>query len=283
MKTVLITGAAGNIGGQLRRQFAGKYKLRLSDKRLLTPSAGETFVQADIVDMVAALAISEGTDAIVHLGGYAAEGPWETILQANIIGCYNVFEAARRNGVTRLVFASSNHALGFYKCDQKVDHRVYPKPDTRYGVSKAFGEMLGSLYADKYGLEVFLIRIGYASPTPGDLHGLAMWISPRDLAQLVAIGIDHPDVHFEIVYGVRAIPAAGMIIPTPSGSAMYRKMIPSRTRPRSSREETPAMSSSTATRAGNSCARSSCPFPASLAWQQQRPSLDQSPSSPQCV
>ena len=103
MKTVLITGAAGNIGGQLRRQFAGKYKLRLSDKRLLTPSAGETFVQADIVDMVAALAISEGADAIVHLGGYAAEGPWETILTANIIGCYNVFEAARRNGVTRLV------------------------------------------------------------------------------------------------------------------------------------------------------------------------------------
>ena len=183
-------------------EFAGNYKLRLSDKRLLTPSAGETFVQADIEDMAAALAISEGIDALVHLGGYAAEGPWETILQANIIGCYNVFEAARRNGVKRLVFASSNHALGFYKCDQKVDHRVYPKPDTRYGVSKAFGEMLGSLYADKYGLEVFLIRIGYASPTPGDLHGLAMWISPRDLAQLVAIGIDHPDVRFEIVYGV---------------------------------------------------------------------------------
>ena len=202
MKTVLITGAAGNIGGQLRRQFAGKYKLRLSDKRPLTPLPGETFVQADIVDMVAALAISEGADAIVHLGGYAAEGPWETILKANIIGCYNVFEAARRNGVTRLVFASSNHALGFYKCDQKVDHRVYPKPDTRYGVSKVFGEMLGSLYADKYGLEVFLIRIGSASPTPGDLHGLAMWISPRDLAQLVAIGIDHPDIRFEIVYGI---------------------------------------------------------------------------------
>ena len=114
MKTVLITGAAGNIGSQLRRQFAGKYKLRLSDKRPLRPRAGETFVQADIVDMAEALAISEGIDAIVHLGGYAAEGSWETILQANIIGCYNVFEAARRNGVKRLVFASSNHVLGFY-------------------------------------------------------------------------------------------------------------------------------------------------------------------------
>ena len=202
MKTILITGAAGNIGGQLRRQFAGKYKLRLSDKQPLAPSVGETFVRADIADVAAALAISQGIDAIVHLGGYAGEGPWETILQANIIGCYNMFEAARRNGVKRLVFASSNHALGFYKCDQKVDHRVYPKPDTRYGVSKVFGEMLGSLYADKYDLEVFLIRIGSASPTPGDLHGLPLWVSPRDLAQLVAIGIDHPDVHFEIVYGV---------------------------------------------------------------------------------
>ena len=201
MKTVLITGAAGNIGSQLRQQFAAKYKLRLSDKRLLRPRADETFVQADIVDLSAALAISEGIDAIVHLGGYAGEGPWETILQANIIGCYNVFEAARRNGVKRLIFASSNHALGFYRCDQRVDHRVYPKPDTRYGVSKAFGEMLGSLYADKYGLQVFLIRIGYASSAPGDLHGLALWISPRDLAQLVAIGIDHPDIRFEIVYG----------------------------------------------------------------------------------
>ena len=202
MKTVLITGAAGNIGSQLRQQFAAKYKLRLSDKRLLRPRADEAFVQADIVDLSAALAISEGIDAIVHLGGYAGEGLWETILQANIIGCYNVFEAARRNGVKRLVFASSNHALGFYRCDQRVDHRVYPKPDTRYGVSKAFGEMLGSLYADKYGLQVFLIRIGYASSAPGDLHGLALWISPRDLAQLVAIGIDHPDIRFEIVYGV---------------------------------------------------------------------------------
>ena len=100
-------------------------------KQPLAPSEGETFVQADIADMAAALAISKGIDAIVHLGGYAGEGPWETILKANIIGCYNMFEAARRNGVKRLVFASSNHVPGFYRCDQKIDHRVYPKPDTR--------------------------------------------------------------------------------------------------------------------------------------------------------
>src|SRR4249920_2327632 len=202
MKTVLITGAAGNVGSQLRSEFAGRYKLRLFDKRLLRPSAGETFVQADIVELADVLTISEGTDTIVHLGGYASEGPWETILQANIIGCYNVFEAARRNGAKRVIFASSNHALGFYRSDQKIDHRVYPKPDTRYGVSKVFGEMLGSLYADKYGLEVFLIRIGNVNPAPVDKRRLSLWLSPRDLAQLVRIGIEHPDIRFEIVYGV---------------------------------------------------------------------------------
>jgi uronate dehydrogenase len=106
-----------------------------------------------------ALKITRGVDAIVHLGGYSVEGPWEPILKANIIGCYNVFEAARRNGVRRILFATSNHAVGFYRRDQTIDHRVYPKPDGRYGVSKVFGEMLGSLYADKYGMEVFCARI----------------------------------------------------------------------------------------------------------------------------
>jgi uronate dehydrogenase len=202
MKTVLITGAAGNIGNTLRCEFAGLYKLQLSDQRLLTPSADEIFVQADLSNLPDVLSITKAVDAIVHLGGYANEGPWETILSSNIVSCYNVFEAARLNGIKRVVFASSNHTLGFYRCDQKLDHHVYPKPDSRYGVSKVFGEMLGSLYAHKYGLEIFLIRIGHALGTPTNVRDLAMWISPRDLAQLVRIGIDDPNVHFEIVYGV---------------------------------------------------------------------------------
>jgi uronate dehydrogenase len=113
-----------------------------------------------------------------------------------------VFEAARRNGVKRIVFATSNHAVGFYRRDETIDHRVYPKPDSRYGVSKVFGEALGSLYSDKYGMEVFNIRIGNVNPKPVDKRRLSIWISPRDIAQLVAIGIDHPDIRFEIVYGV---------------------------------------------------------------------------------
>jgi uronate dehydrogenase len=202
VKTVLITGATGDVGTHLRGELAGKYRLRLSDVRPLKTNKSETFVRADISKMADALRITKGVDAIVHLGGYSVEGPWESILQANIVGCYNVFEAARRNGVKRILFPTSNHAVGFYRRDQTIDHRVYPKPDSRYGVSKVFGEALGSLYADKYGLEIFMMRIGNVNPVPIDKRRLSLWFSPRDLAQLVSIGIEHPDIKFEIVYGI---------------------------------------------------------------------------------
>ncbi len=202
MKTVLITGATGDVGTHLRRELAGKYKLVVSDKRELKRTKGEKFIRADVSKMTDALRITKGVDAIVHLGGYSVEGPWEAIHQANIVGCYNVFEAARRNGVKRIIFPTSNHAVGFYRRDETIDHRVYPKPDSRYGVSKVFGEALGSLYADKYGMEMFMIRIGNVNPLPIDKRRLSIWISPRDLAQLVSIGIDRPGIRFEIVYGI---------------------------------------------------------------------------------
>lgn len=205
MKTILITGGAGDLGGHLRRELAGQYRLRLSDLRpIKKPGAGETFVRADLANLNAVIKASKGVDAIVHLGGYAVEGPWEVILRANLIGAYNVFEAARRNGVTRVLFASSNHATGFYPRAQKIDHRVYPRPDSRYGVSKVFGEQMGSLYADKYGLQVVCLRIGNVTPAPVDKRRLSSWLSPRDFAQLVTVGIEHPDLHFEIVYGASA-------------------------------------------------------------------------------
>jgi len=202
MKTILITGAAGDVGTHLRRELAGKYALRLSDLRPLAPAKGEKFARADISNMSDALRITRGVDAIVHLGGYSVEGPWEGILSANIIGCYNVFEAARRNGVKRILFATSNHAVGFYPRSETIDHRVTIKPDGRYGVSKVFGEAIGSLYADKYGMQVFNLRIGNVNPAPIDKRRLSIWLSPRDLAQLVTIGIEHPHIRFEIVYGV---------------------------------------------------------------------------------
>ena len=203
MKTVLITGAAGDVGTHLRRELAGRYVLRVSDLRSLKKiHPEEQFVRADLSRMRDALRITRGVDAIVHLGGYSVEGPWEGILEANIVGCYNVFEAARRNGVKRILFPTSNHAVGFYPREQTIDHRVYIKPDSRYGVSKVFGEALGSLYADKYGMQVFCLRIGNVGPAPVDKRRLSIWLSPRDLAQLVTIGIEHPDIRFEIVYGI---------------------------------------------------------------------------------
>jgi len=202
MKTVLITGAAGDVGTHLRRELAGKYRIRASDLRSLKKLGKETYMRADISKMADALRITKGVDAVIHLGGYSVEGPWEGILSANIVGCYNVFEAARRNGVKRILFPTSNHATGFYRRDQTIDHRVYPRPDSRYGVSKVFGEALGSLYADKYGMEVFCMRIGNVNPAPIDKRRLSIWFSPRDLAQLVTIGIEHPGIRFEIVYGV---------------------------------------------------------------------------------
>ncbi|MEP7070692.1 MAG: NAD(P)-dependent oxidoreductase [Usitatibacter sp.] len=203
MKTVLITGAAGDVGTHLRRELAGRYKLRLSDIHPIgNVAAGEEFIAGDISSLADMEKVSKGVDAIVHLGGFSVEGTWEQILPANIVGTYNLFEAARRNGAKRILFATSNHAVGFYRRDQTIDHTVYPRPDSRYGVSKVFGEAIGSLYSDKYGMEVFNMRIGNVNPRPADKRRLSIWISPRDFAQLVSIGIDHPDVRFEIVYGV---------------------------------------------------------------------------------
>ena len=203
MKTLLITGAAGDVGTHLRRELAGHYALRLSDiKPIKKLGSGEKSMPGDVARLTDMLRVTKGVDAIMHLGGFAVEGPWSEILRANIVGCYNLFEAAHRNGVKRVLFATSNHAMGFYRRDRKIDHRMYPKPDSRYGLSKVFGEQLGSLYSDKYGMEVFCIRIGNVNPAPVDKRRLSLWLSPRDLAQLVRIGVDHPDIRFEIVYGV---------------------------------------------------------------------------------
>ena len=198
-----MTGAAGRIGSFLRPELAGKYKLRLSDvKPVKDLQPGETFVRANIAKYSDMLRITKGVDAVVHFGGQSGEHDWEHILSANIIGFRNTLEAARVNGVKRFLVATSNHAVGFYRCDQTVDHRVYPKPDSRYGVSKVFNEALSSLYADRYGMEVFCMRIGNVNHAPIDRRRLGIWISARDMAQLVTIGIERPKLHFEVVYGI---------------------------------------------------------------------------------
>lgn len=201
---VLLTGAAGDVGTRLRPLLLAAYgALRLSDQRepAVAPAPGETFVRAALAGPAQAARIVADIDAIVHLGGFSVEGPWETILSSNIVGTQVLYEAARVAGVARIVFASSNHAVGFYRRDRRIDHGVPPRPDTRYGLSKAFGEALGALYADKHGLRVLNIRIGNVGDAPLDRRRLAIWIAPSDLMQLVRIGIEHPDLRYETVYG----------------------------------------------------------------------------------
>jgi uronate dehydrogenase len=203
MRSVLVTGAAGGIGKSLRKLLRGVYPdIRWSD--ISVPKnlgADENFVQAELADLAEVERIVDGVEGIVHLGGFSVEGPWETILNSNIIGCYNLFEAARRKRVKRIVFASSNHAIGFYPRQRRIGTETPVRPDSRYGVSKAFGEALGALYAFKHGLRVTCLRIGNFGDVPLDERRLSIWISPEDLVQLIRIGLDHPDIRYEIFYG----------------------------------------------------------------------------------
>jgi uronate dehydrogenase len=203
MARILLTGAAGGIGTRLRTLLKPIYpRLRSSDMRRPADLRNdEEFVLADLSQMDEVERIVEGIDGIIHLGGHSTEGPWETILQSNIIGCYNLFEAARRKGVKRVVFASSNHAVGFYPRHHRIGADVTVRPDSRYGVSKAFGEALGALYAEKHGMRVLCLRIGNFGDKPIDQRRLAIWVSPDDLVQLVRIGLEHSDLRFEIFYG----------------------------------------------------------------------------------
>lgn len=206
MQRILITGAAGQIGRALRTGLRGAFPLiRLLDVAPLGDAgAGEEILAADIRDIAALERATAGIDCVVHLAGQSTEAEWDKVLPLNIEGCYNVFEAARRSGVKRVVFASSNHAVGFHRRERFIDNQVLPRPDTRYGVSKVFGEALGRLYADKYGLSVACLRIGtFIEPDrPKDARQLLTWISHRDMVQLVRRCIDYPHYHFVVVYGV---------------------------------------------------------------------------------
>jgi uronate dehydrogenase len=206
MERILITGAAGKIGDALRTGLRGSYSpIRLLDIAPLGPAkSGEEIRSTDIRDIAALEQAMAGIDCVVHLAGASEEAEWEKVLPLNIEGCYNVFEAARRQRVKRVIFASSNHTVGFHRRERFLDNTVEPRPDSRYGVSKVFGEALGRLYADKHGLSVACLRIGtFRTPDrPVDARGLLTWISHRDMVQLVRRCIDYPDYHFVIVYGV---------------------------------------------------------------------------------
>lgn len=206
MKTVLITGAAGLVGGVVRRHLQGRYRLALLDRAPVADLRDdERAFQCDIRDRGAVESAMAGVDAVVHLAGQPTESDWDTVRDANIEGCYQVVDAARAARVHRIVFASTNHVIGFHPRSETIDDACTPRPDTRYGVSKAFGEALLRYYADKFGLTAVCLRIGTCRTPdePGEARHLSTWISHRDLGQLVERSIE-ADVHFEIAYGVSA-------------------------------------------------------------------------------
>jgi uronate dehydrogenase len=205
---LLITGAAGAIGSTLRPELANTAeRIRLHD--LYPPPHSmphEESVCGDLTVAGVAESAMAGVDCVVHLAGIAREsgGTPQQILNANVVGTHQVYEAARLAGVRRFIFASSNHVIGFYRSNREVNTEMPCRPSGHYGVSKVFGEALGRCYADKHGLEVACLRIGAFREKPENVRELGGWISPRDMAQLVRRCVEAPAFHFLIIYGVSA-------------------------------------------------------------------------------
>jgi uronate dehydrogenase len=201
---ILLTGAAGGLGKVLRPRLA-RYcdTLRVSDiVDLGETQPNEEAVRVPLEDVALVKALLADVDAVVHLGGVSTEQPWATVLPANIQGVVNLYEAARLNNVKRIVFASSNHAIGFYKQSETIDNKVLPKPDGFYGLSKAFGENCAELYWHRWGIETVSLRIGSSFPEPKDRRMLSTWLSYDDLERLVVASLTAPQVGHTIIYGM---------------------------------------------------------------------------------
>lgn len=221
-KRVLITGAAGRIGRTLAEYLALRYRLRLLYHRTVPeqhaaaaeesrrgglpvtlPGGDREVMAGDIGDLAAMERACAEVDAVAHMAADPrVEAPWDDILQANVIGTYSVFEAAKRAGVPKVVYASSNHATGYYEKERVYTTPEMPvRPDSYYGVSKAFGEALGRYYVDAFGLSVICLRIGSFQPKPRGERQLATWISYRDTAQLVWRAIETA-LPYGVFYGI---------------------------------------------------------------------------------
>jgi uronate dehydrogenase len=209
---LLLTGASGQLGQVLREPLRNAcLSLKLSDNRPLRGAPlteRERFEACQLGDRAAVRHLLRDVDAVVHLGGVSVEGPFDPILEANILGLYNLYEAARRHGVPRIVFASSNHVTGCYRQGERIGPHDRPRPDGNYGLSKLFGEGLAQLYFDRYRIETVCLRIGTSTVSPPDRRGLSTWLSHRDLAQLVLCALSAPNVGNHIVFGASANPAS---------------------------------------------------------------------------
>jgi uronate dehydrogenase len=204
MPIIVITGAAGQIGGMLRTRLSVPGRtLRLVDVAPLTAEAGEEVTQASITDMAALTRACSGAAAVIHLAGLSGESTWARIAETNVHGTYVVFEAARRAGVSRVVFASSNHAVGFTPAAEfPVADYAFPAPDTFYGVSKAAGEALAALYHYRYRMDAICLRILTCAERPATLRSLSTWLSPDDAGRLFEACLTAQRPGFRVAYGV---------------------------------------------------------------------------------
>ncbi|RDJ24278.1 NAD(P)-dependent oxidoreductase [Bosea caraganae] len=202
--SVLLTGAAGALGRQLRPALRRAFKqVRLSDVAAVEPAGeNEEVVPCDLRDAAAVEQLVSGMDAIVHFGGSLSRNDWGSVMEVNIAGTYNLYEAARRQNVLRVVYASSNHVIGMYPRSEQIDLDAPLRPDSLYGVSKCFGEALSRYYWDKYGIESACLRIGSALAKPNDERSLATWLSLEDLDQLVLRCLTTPHLGWTALYGV---------------------------------------------------------------------------------
>lgn len=207
LNRLLVTGAAGGLGTALRPHLSRLAKeVRLSDmvavdQDVTHDTRHEEIVTADLTDVDAVARLVEGCDGVIHLGGVSVERSWQQILPANIMGTYHLYEAVRRHDKPRVVFASSNHVIGFYPQHQRLDAKVPKRPDSLYGVSKGFGEDLASLYFDKFGVETLAVRIGSCFPEPADARMLATWMSVEDFMALLERAFCVPELGYTVVYG----------------------------------------------------------------------------------
>lgn len=203
---ILMTGAAGTIGGLIRdglRDMA--HHVRLSDiADIGAPGPDEEVVTCDLADADAVRDLVKGCEVILHFGGVSTENNADLIHRANIQGTYNLYEAARKEGARRVLFASSNHVIGFHRRETRLTASSPIRPDGNYGVSKAYGEALARLYWDKYGIETAVVRIGSCFPEPKDRRMMATWMSAADMLRLIAAMLEAPRLGCPIVYGVSA-------------------------------------------------------------------------------
>jgi uronate dehydrogenase len=210
---VVITGAAGLVGSMLRPRLARPGRtLRLLDIAPLAAGPGEEAVQASVTDLDAMTQACRGADAVIHLAGIPGEASWERIRDLNIEGSYATFEAARRAGTPRVIFASSNHAVGFTpRSAFPVPDYAFPAPDTYYGVSKAAVEALAAMYHHRHGLDAICVRILSCFPRPANVRMLSTWLSPDDAGRLFEACLTADRPGFRVVFGVSANTRGGWV------------------------------------------------------------------------